>query len=171
MASQGARYDSICCRSWRSTPSARDAPIRAASVSALRCPGTPSQIGAAEGEAAHNARDAHFATTLAADEGFLAAAQAQASPARRFRFAPACVEGDCAHWSGQDCRLLGQIARLLADADAPVKPRPAYDCTIRDNCRWRQERGDAACGICSFVTTEPLEGRPRFEGEGREAPH
>ncbi len=139
-------------------------------MSAPRCPGTPSQIvGEAPGRAERDAREPHFAATLVADERFLAAAQAQGSPARRFRFAAACVEGDCAHWSGDACGLLGRIARLLAEAGAPVRPSPAYDCTIRDNCRWREQRGDEACGICGFVVTEPLESQSQGARKGCEA--
>lgn len=124
----------------------------------LRCPGVPS-LPAGDARVSGDQRPSApaFATTLAADEGFLAAALYQGAPAARRRFAPACVETDCAHWRGGGCELLGRIAQLLAEAGAPVRPSPAYDCGIRQDCRWRRQRGDAACGICSFVAREPLE--------------
>ncbi|HEY8127013.1 MAG TPA: hypothetical protein VIF88_16500 [Methylocystis sp.] len=125
-------------------------------MSALRCPGAPALlVGDPADGSPHDAHERVFATTLAADESVLAAAQTLAAPAARVRFA--CVESDCAHWSGGGCALLGRIAQLLAEAGAPVKPTPAYDCSIRHDCRWRRQRGDEACGICGFVAREPLD--------------
>jgi hypothetical protein len=87
----------------------------------------------------------------------MAAAQKQGAPAARIQFAPACVESDCAHWRGERCDLVGRIAQLLAQARAPVRPSPAYDCSIRQDCRWRRQHNDEACGICGFVARKPLE--------------
>jgi hypothetical protein len=118
-----------------------------------------------------NANAGGFATTLAADEGVLAAGQPQGAPAARVRFAPACVENDCAHWGDGGCDLLGRIAQLLAQAKAPVRPSPAYDCSIRQNCRWRRQRGDEACGICGFVASAPLDRSPdRIRMDSRSIP-
>lgn len=127
-------------------------------MSALRCPCVPALLV----DGARESRDqppsaGSFATTLAADEGFLAATPKQGAPSARMRFAPACVENDCAHWRGEGCDLLSRIAQLLAEARAPVRPSAAYDCGIRQDCRWRRQRGDDACGICGFVAREPLE--------------
>ncbi|MBM3551750.1 MAG: hypothetical protein FJX45_08270 [Alphaproteobacteria bacterium] len=121
-------------------------------MSALRCPSVPALAAGGRRSSA-----GVFATTFVADEGLLAAAQKQDATAARMRFAPACVESDCAHWRGEGCDLLGRIAQLLAEARAPVRPSAAYDCGIRQDCRWRRQRGDEACGICSFVAPEPLE--------------
>jgi hypothetical protein len=140
-------------------------------MSALRCPFVPAlHVGARKiGDQRPSAGP--FMTTLAVDEGFLAAAQTQGAPAARNRFAPACVENDCAHWSGGGCELLGRIAQLLAEASAPVRPSPAYDCSIRQDCRWRRQRGDDACGICGFVAREPLEpSSDRFRTGSRSIP-
>lgn len=149
---------------------ARRAAIRANSpMSAMRCPGAPAlHFGDPAERSPQDANERVFATTLAADESFLAAAQTQAAPAARSRFAPTCVENDCAHWSGGGCALLGRIAQLLAEAGAPVKPSPAYDCSIRHDCRWRRQRGDEACGICSFVAREPLDPSAPRAGASRQ---
>ena len=151
-------------------PRARRAAIAAGSpMSAMRCPGAPALlVGDPAERSPQDANERVFATTLAADESFLAAAQTQAAPAARIRFAPTCVENDCAHWSGGGCALLGRIAQLLAKAGAPVKPSPAYDCSIRHDCRWRRQRGDEACGICGFVAREPLDPSPPRVGAGRQ---
>ncbi|TLG77853.1 hypothetical protein [Methylocystis sp. B8] len=126
-------------------------------MSAMRCPGVPALIiGDARRSRARDANARAFATTLAVDEGFLAG-RPQGAPTARARFAPACVENDCAHWGDGGCELLGRIAQLLAEASAPVRSTPAYDCSIRQDCRWRRQRGDDACGICGFVAREPLE--------------
>jgi hypothetical protein len=136
---------------------ARRAAIAAgAPMSAMRCPGAPALlVGDPAERGPQGANERVFATTLAADESVLAAAQTQAAPAARIRFAPICVENDCAHWSGGGCAVLGRIAQLLAEAAAPVKRSPAYECSIRHDCRWRGQRGDEACGICGFVAREP----------------
>jgi hypothetical protein len=135
-------------------------------MSALRCPIVPALAagGAREGGGA-------FATTLVADEGLLAAAAMQGGPAARIRFAPACVESDCAHWSGEGCDLLGRIAQLLAEACAPVRPSAAYDCSIRQDCRWRRQHDDEACGICGFVAREsPEPSKDRLRTGSRSIP-
>ncbi|CCJ08234.1 hypothetical protein [Methylocystis sp. SC2] len=137
-------------------------------MSALRCPGAPALlVGDPAERRPQAANERVFATTLAADETVLAA-QTQAAPAARSRFAPTCVENDCAHWSGGGCALLGRIAQLLAEAGAPVKPSPAYDCSIHHDCRWRRQRGDEACGICGFVAREPLGSPPPRAGARRQ---
>ncbi|WP_164479327.1 hypothetical protein [Methylocystis rosea] len=135
-------------------------------MSAMRCPGAPALLvgDPAERSPQGATNERVFATTLAADESVLAAAQTQAAPAARIQFAPICVENDCAHWSGGGCAVLGRIAQLLAEAAAPVKRSPAYECSIRHDCRWRGQRGDEACGICGFVAREPLAPSPRRVG-------
>ncbi|MGJ0621337.1 MAG: hypothetical protein ACR65Z_11600 [Methylocystis sp.] len=125
-------------------------------MSALRCPSVPALVvGGARPNGDRRPNAGGFATTLAADEGFLAAARKQGATEARMRFAPACVESDCAHWRGEGCDLLGRIAQLLALAHAPVRSSAAYDCDMRQDCRWRRQRGDDACGICSFVAPDP----------------
>ncbi|MGD9545424.1 MAG: hypothetical protein AB7F41_13895 [Methylocystis sp.] len=138
-------------------------------MSATRCPGVPALLlGESRERGPHDATAKVFATTLAADESFLAAVQTQGTPAARIRFAPTCVESDCAHWSGGGgCALLSRLAQTLAEAGATVKPSPAYDCSIRHDCRWRRQRGDQACGICGFVAREPLGASPQRAGAGR----
>ena len=151
------RYDLICRTFMRRR--ARRAQIRAPPrMSALRCPSVPALVlGDARQTSGQSPSVGAFATTLVADESFLAAARKQGAPAARKRFAPECVENDCAHWSGGGCALLDRIGRLLREAGAPVRPSAAYDCGIRQNCRWRRERGDEACGVCSLVSRDPLE--------------
>ncbi len=149
-------YDFIRPTFLRRRQRAHRAAIRVSwSMSALRCPSVPALAAGGVRSSA-----GAFATTFVADEGLLAASQKQGATAARMRFAPACVESDCAHWRGEGCELLGRIAQLLAEARAPVRPSAAYDCGIRQDCRWRRQRGDEACGICGFVAREPLEPSP-----------
>lgn len=139
----------FCSGSEGGAPHSAPAPIRV-----RRCPGAPAPLfGDSRDQRPHAASAGDFATTLAADERFLAAALTQGAPESRHRFAPACIENDCAYWKVGGCELLGRIAQLLAEAEAPVKPRPAHDCSIRKDCQWRRQRGDAACGICGFVVS------------------
>lgn len=124
-------------------------------MSETRCPSAPATAGATViGAVGQDGRVAHFATTLVADEYFLAAAHAQGAPEQRFRFSSSCAESRCVQWNGEECGLIGRIVGLMKDAGAPIKPDRGHACAIRAHCRWRLQRGDEACGVCSFVVTD-----------------
>ena len=57
-------------------------------------------------------------------ERFVEIANAGRSPESRFRFAGACVEAGCQHWSGQRC---GVIDRVLVKLETVVAPKPLPD--------------------------------------------
>lgn len=68
---------------------------------------------------------------------------------RFLRFGGGCVQGDCVHFDGAECRLGAAVARI----GAGIAERPGF-CALRKSCRWYAERGFAACRGCSRIVTE-----------------
>lgn len=69
-------------------------------------------------------------------------------PTEVFRFAAACQEGACSHWSGHDCSLVTRIVQLVPAASLALPP-----CRIRSDCRWFHQMGREACRRCPAVVT------------------
>lgn len=67
----------------------------------------------------------------------------------RFRYSSRCV-GSCVHWQGRRCTALDQVRAHLA----PYAETTTARCSIRPECRWHQQAGDAACAVCPLVTTD-----------------
>lgn len=77
---------------------------------------------------------------------FVAIASQGRDPHLRFRFTSTCGQSGCKSWSGGRC----SIADLEVDNVPPVtNALPA--CPIRATCRWFEQRGAAACGVCPQV--------------------
>jgi hypothetical protein len=99
-------------------------------------------------------RVANVLTPLTVDAAFIELAQAHGPLGQRFRFSAPCAEGRCSHWGEGRCGLVGRLGDAAAQAGAPAAGAlPA--CAIRPHCRWWQQRGAAACAVCSMVLTEP----------------
>jgi hypothetical protein len=80
---------------------------------------------------------------------FLDIAAKGRTPETRFRFSSACMGSACRQWANGECSLPERLASMIpAPADAPLP-----DCSIRDQCRWFQQRGADACRICPLVVT------------------
>jgi hypothetical protein len=84
---------------------------------------------------------------------FARRAEAAGSPTKRFRFTAPCIGVSCSQWDGQGCRIGAALAAGAAAAgiDDAVLP----ECGIRDTCRWFDQEGAAACGVCPLVATDP----------------
>jgi len=77
---------------------------------------------------------------------FAAAAQRGRDPHLRFRFTSACGQSACGSWKDGGCGIAEiEVAALEPDAG------PLPECAIRPQCRWYQQRGDAACRVCPQV--------------------
>jgi len=100
---------------------------------------------------------ARLASPLVADDAFLSSASAGGSLGKRFRFAAPCAEGDCGHWTGAACGLIGSVRRRAAEAGLDGEP-DLPRCAIRANCRWWQQDAAAACAVCSLVVYDPSPG-------------
>lgn len=66
-----------------------------------------------------------------------------------FRFAATCAEDACAHFDGERCRLGAKLA-----ASPPERARTLPPCRIRNDCRWYQQEGKAACFVCPLIFSE-----------------
>jgi hypothetical protein len=68
----------------------------------------------------------------------------------QFRYSSACVEGSCLHWRDRRCTALDEVRDHLA----PFALTASASCSIRPQCRWHQQAGDAACAVCPLVSGE-----------------
>lgn len=66
-----------------------------------------------------------------------------------FRIAAACEERRCAHFDGAQCRLAQRLVELL-----PIVVDQLPACSIRNECRWYDEQGAAACQRCPQILTQ-----------------
>lgn len=91
------------------------------------------------------------------DAEFVEAAAEGRAPEDRFRFAGVCVESGCAHWQQDHCGLVATLTEGSSRGpdqatDSAIGARDApRDCGVEDRCRWRAERGEAACQVCARI--------------------
>ena len=92
---------------------------------------------------------------LTVDEAFVEQASRGRAPEKRFRFAGACVESGCAQWTGSRCGVIDRVLEggLLDDG---AKARALPHCSIRSSCRWFEQSGAEACGVCPLVITDTV---------------
>jgi hypothetical protein len=76
------------------------------------------------------------------------AISAPLKPTEVFRIAATCEERKCPHFDGADCRLATRVVKILAPVVDKLPP-----CSIRKECRWYTQEGEAACKRCPEVTT------------------
>src|SRR3954451_23149443 len=117
------------------------------------CPSSPAAPGAVLLGIVGPTRIAYVTPELRVSEELLDELRASGPPEQRFRFADACAKSACAHWTGQQCRLIDQVLASAEEAGALLRaelPR----CSVRASCRWFAQRGAAACGTCPLVVTD-----------------
>ncbi len=119
------------------------------------CPSAPAAVGAklvavvgAEG------RVANFPIPLTVDRDFLERARPLGPLGKRFRFASPCQEGQCSHWRGSDCGLIGRIREAADEKALQGESDGLVACGIRSSCRWWSQEGAKACRACAFVVTD-----------------
>ena len=91
------------------------------------------------------------------DEFFVKLAHEGRTPEKRFRFADSCLKSGCQQWTGNRC---GVIDRVLADNPDYVGAAELPACSIRSDCRWHQQIGAQACGVCPLIVTDLTEPVP-----------
>ena len=89
------------------------------------------------------------------DAAFVEVARQGRSPEKRFRFSSTCKRAACVQWTDGRCgivdRIIGEHAdRESAESENFVLP----ECSIRPQCRWHLQSGDAACRACPEVITD-----------------
>ncbi len=65
-----------------------------------------------------------------------------------YRIAAKCEEKACRHFDGSNCNLATRIVQILPAVVDTLPP-----CKIRQDCRWFQQEGSAACVRCPQVIT------------------
>jgi len=71
------------------------------------------------------------------------------TPTEVFRIAATCVQKNCQHFDGENCRLAMQVIETLPAVVEQLPP-----CSIRSECRWWQQEGKAGCMRCPQVITD-----------------
>jgi hypothetical protein len=112
------------------------------------CPSAPGDVKAILlGVLQHDGSVAFIKDRIEVTREFLEIAAQGREPETRFRFSSPCIRSGCQQWVNGGCSLPESLARTIpAPADAPLP-----DCSIRDQCRWFDQRGSDACRICPLV--------------------
>lgn len=119
------------------------------------CPSAPAREGASLiGVVGSDGRVVNIATPLPIDTAFLETARAHGPPEERFRFSSACQKERCGHWTGQECKLIGELHHVAVRAGAELTTAALPRCSIRAQCRWWLQRGRDACAVCPLVVTD-----------------
>ena len=97
------------------------------------------------------------------DAAFVAVARQGRSPEKRFRFSSTCKRAACLQWADNKCGIVDAIIdehhARTADPNAPFE---LPECSIRPQCRWHLQSGDAACRACPEVITDRSSDRQAF---------
>jgi hypothetical protein len=121
-------------------------------MASCTCPSAPCEPGATLlGIVGPHGTVGYLTPALTIDEDFVRIARRGRSPAKRFRFAAPCVEEHCAQWTGSRCGIIdGALAADVPEDEHRGLPR----CAIRSSCRWFDQSGADACGVCPLVITD-----------------
>ena len=71
------------------------------------------------------------------------------TPTEVFRIAAPCIANSCKHFDGTNCGLASKIVEQL-----PIVEEGLPSCSIRQDCRWYEQEGKAACMRCSQIITD-----------------
>ncbi len=80
--------------------------------------------------------------------------QFKSQPEEALRFTNTCIKDKCDQWKDEGCSI---IRNAITKHEPSLKEKPVSaglpDCPIRSNCRWYQQEGAIACGVCPKVVT------------------
>ena len=89
------------------------------------------------------------------DAAFVEVARQGRSPEKRFRFSSTCKRAACIQWTDGKCGIVDRIITEHEDhGTAPNETFVLPECSIRPQCRWHLQSGDAACRACPEVITD-----------------
>ncbi len=119
------------------------------------CPSSPAVVGAKLLAAVGpTGKVANFPVPLTVDGDFLQRARTLGPLEKRFRFASPCQQGNCVHWAGSECGLIGRLHKA-GEEKALLQPSDSLvPCGIRSSCRWWRQEGRRACSVCAVVVTD-----------------
>lgn len=92
-----------------------------------------------------------LAERMPVDDEFVAVARRGRRPEKRFRFASKCAESGCRQWTGSSCGVIEEVFDAVPEHH---RRSELPDCSIRPQCRWFGQEGEAACGVCPLVITD-----------------
>lgn len=124
--------------------------------SAVRCPSWRCEAGASLiGIILPDGSVAFSKERIVIDASFVEIARKGRSPEKRFRFSSTCKRAACIQWADDKCGIvdviIGEHHRRAASLDEPFL---LPECSIRPQCRWHLQSGDAACRACPEVITD-----------------
>lgn len=118
----------------------------------LLCPSAPADVKAILlGVVQSDGSVAFIKDRIEVTREFLDIAAKGRAPETRFRFSSTCLGGVCKQWSNGGCSLPERLPDMIPRSDAVDASLPS--CSIRDQCRWFDQRGAEACRICAVVVT------------------
>ena len=116
------------------------------------CPSAPAQMNSILlGVVQIDGSVAFVKDRLQVTREFLDIAAKDGAPETRFRFSSPCIGSACKQWANGGCSVPGRLVEILPRAASTNPPLP--NCSIRDQCRWFDQEGAAACRICPVVIT------------------
>ena len=116
------------------------------------CPSAPAEVKAILlGVIQSDGSVAYIKDRIQVTREFLDIAANGRMPETRFRFSSPCIGSACRQWTNGGCSLPERLAGMIPGSDAADAPLP--ECSIRDQCRWFDQRGPDSCRICPLVVT------------------
>lgn len=92
---------------------------------------------------------------IVVDAAFVEVARQGRSPEKRFRFSSTCKRAACIQWTDGKCGIVDRVIHEHADhTTAADEAFVLPECSIRPQCRWHLQSGDAACRACPEVITD-----------------
>ena len=121
----------------------------------LLCPSAPAEEKAiVVGVVRPNGSVAFIKDRIEVTREFLERASEGRTLETRYRFSSTCIGRACGQWSNGECSLPDRLVDLIHESAPPDTADPALpNCSIRDQCRWFDQRGAEACRICPLVVT------------------
>ena len=92
-----------------------------------------------------------LSTTLIINQEFVQISKLGRSPKKRFRFSNSCIKYSCNQWIGERCGVIDKLTEIVGKEK---KADPLPSCSIREECRWFEQCGSAACSICPQIVTD-----------------
>ena len=139
-----------CSSTERGSPNAKE--LEGALRKRLLCPSAPANVNTILlGVVQADGSVAFIKDRIEVTHEFLDIATKGRALETRFRFGSTCIERACKQWVNGGCSLPDRLADLIRQPETTDAPLPS--CSIRDQCRWFDQRGVDACHVCPVIVT------------------